>query len=116
MAAHLGLAETREIDRPRPFEPAEPPDALRQLGEIDAGLLGRADLEDQGLLEHQSAVAGDGLGLALLVGGSGWPPARRIDGHWTTSLRAASSAAMSSSVAVSVTAKTSPVRRAPTPG
>ena len=36
---------------------------------VDAGLLGRADLEDQRLFEHQRAVAGDGLRLSLLVRG-----------------------------------------------
>ena len=40
--------------------------ALRHFSEIDARLLRAADLEDQRLFEHQRAIAGDGLRLAVL--------------------------------------------------
>src|SRR5690349_9619733 len=92
MAHRFRLAEPWKVDRARTFEPAEPRRALRDLSKVDAGLIGRADLEQQRLLKHERAIAGHGLRLALLVGGGGGPPARRIDGHWTTSFKAASRA------------------------
>ena len=112
------LAEARQVDRPR---------CARDRRGATRGACGTsakstpvcsraADLEQQRLLEHQRAVAGDGLRLALLVGGRGRPPARRIDGHCTTSFSAASRASMSSSVTVSVTATTRPFCSASTPG
>lgn len=116
VANGFGLTETRKSDGARTFEAAEPRSAPWYLGEVDAGGLPAIHLKDQRLLKHQRAIAGDGLGLALLIRRSGRAPARRIDGHWTTSLRAASSAPMSSSVTVSVTAMTSPFSSASAPG
>src|SRR5439155_18620220 len=83
---------------------------------IHTCLIRAADLEQQRLFEHQRAIAGDGLGLRLLVRGRGGAPARRIDSHRTTSRRAASKESMSSSVTVSVTAITRPFPSAATPG
>jgi len=57
-------------------------------GEIDARCLGRTDLEDQRLFEHQCAVAGVGEGAAGLDLGRIGAPAARVDGHASTSSRA----------------------------
>ena len=84
--------------------------------EIDAGLIDRPDFEQQWLLEHQRAVTGDGLRLATSIRWCGWAPAGRVDGHCTAIRKAASKAAMSSSVTVSVTATTSPFSSASAPG
>src|SRR5690348_15113409 len=116
MPHRFGFGKTGKADLPAPFETPEARIDCWQLGEIDAGLLGRADLENQRLLEHQRTVAGDGLRFTVFVRGGGRPPARRIDGHWTTSFSAASRAPMSPSVAVSVTATTSPFCSASAPG
>ncbi len=116
MPHRLGLAEAGKADRTVAGEVADPRFDLRNGGEIDAGLVGRSDLEQQGLLEHQRAVAGHGPGFAMLIGGRRRPPAGRIDGHRTTSRSAPSNAAISSSVTVSVTATTSPRSSASTPG
>src|SRR5690242_7691805 len=116
MAYRLGLAKPRKIDWTRTLQAAQPARALRRVGEIDTGLIGRADLEQQWLFEHQCTITCHRVRLALFIGGSGGPPARRIDGHWTTSFSAASSAAMSSVLAVSVTATTNPFCKASTPG
>ena len=116
VADGLRFAEAGKADRTRAFEPAEPRFPLREVDKIDARLLGVADLEDQRLLEHQCPVAGDGIAWALLVGWSGGPPAGGIDGHAHTSCSAASSAAISSSVVVSVTAMTRPFLSPSAPG
>src|SRR6185369_8749474 len=115
MANGFRLAEAGKADRPRAFQAAKHRRTLRQLGEIDTGLLRRANLEQQGLLKHQRTVAGDRLSFTFFVRGRRGSPARRIDGHWTSSFSAASKAAMSSSVVVSVTATTRPFWRASSP-
>src|SRR5947207_6340173 len=117
MAHGFGLAEAGKADRARAFESAET-DSLppRGLIKVDAGLLRAADLEQQRLLEHQRAVAGDGVRFTLFVRGRGGAPAGRVDGHWTTSRSAASKRSMSSSVTVSVTATASPLCSASAPG
>src|SRR4051794_8927994 len=108
MAHRLGLREAWQTDWAGAFQPAQPRSTALRLIEIDAGRIGAIHLEDQRLLEHQRPVTGQSLHLTLLVRRRGRPPARRICGHRTTSRSAASNAAMSSPVTVSVTATTSP--------
>jgi len=71
----FGLAETGKTDLAVALEPPQVPGVRFEVREIDAGLIGRADLEQQGLFQHQRAIAGDGLCLALLVRRRGRPPA-----------------------------------------
>src|SRR5215218_342240 len=75
VANRFRLGQARQADRPVALQPAETAGARLRLREVDASLIGRAELEDQGLLEHQRLVAGDGLRLALLIRRSGRPPA-----------------------------------------
>src|SRR5262245_6496337 len=117
MTDGFGLAETGKADFSRPLQSCQPgPRLCRETFKIDSRLRRASDLEEQRLLQHQRAVAGDGLGFTLFVGGGRGPPARRVDGHRTTSFSAASRAAMSSPVVVSVTATTRPFCSASTPG
>src|SRR6476661_1153066 len=116
MADRFGLGETREADGTGSLQLSQPPCMLRHFVEIDAGGLAGVDLEDQRLFEHQGTVAGDRLSFALCIGGSRRPPAGRIDGHWTNSFSATSSASMSWSVTVSVTAMTNPFSSSSAPG
>ena len=109
VAHRFGLAEPRQADGIAAHQRAEIGSG-RCLVEIDAGGRGRADLEDQRLLEHQCAVAGKGRGVGGTTGAVHFgAPAGGVErGHASTSFSAAAKAAISSSVAVSVTATTSP--------
>ena len=60
VAHRLGLGEAGKADLALALERAEARLEGRGLVEIDAGRLGAADLEDQRLLLHQGAVAGEG--------------------------------------------------------
>ena len=75
VANRFGLGQARKTYGPVALQPAETAGGGLHWREVDAGLIGRAELEDQRLFEHQCPVAGDGLRLALLVRGSGGPPA-----------------------------------------
>src|SRR5206468_11473065 len=112
----FGFAEAGETDWARALKTTNACRVLWRGSKIDTGLICRTDLKEQRLLEHQRAVPGDGLRFPLFARGRGRPPAGRIDGHRTTSFSAASKAAISSSVTVSVTAITRPFCRASTLG
>ncbi len=75
MAHRFRLAEAGKADPAIALQPAETARIRIELGEVDTRLFGRADLEQQGFLEHQRAVAGYGLRLALGARGRGRPPA-----------------------------------------
>src|SRR6185437_12682806 len=90
VAHRFRFRETRKSNIAVPLESAEARRALRHFSEIDSRLLSIPDLEYQRLFEHQSAIAGDGMGLVSFVRGSRRAPARRIDRHRTTSFSAKS--------------------------
>ena len=86
---------------------------LRKFSEIDAGPVGRTDLEQQGFFQHQRAIAGEGGLIARAVGKRRFgAPARLIDRHASASRSAEASVATCSSVVVSVTATITPFSRA----
>ena len=121
MADDLRLGEAGQADRPAAFQPAEPAGDFRRLGDIDAGAVIIANLEDQAFLQHQrpvscKGVAGEGgWGIAIRGTHFGLPPAC-VHVHASASVSASARAATSSSATVSVTATTSPLASASTPG
>ena len=87
VAHRLRLGQAGQTDLARTLEPAETRGPPGRFAEIDAGSLGRADLEDERLLEHQRAVAGEGRKIAGLARfRSGGAPAGLVDrAHASTS-------------------------------
>src|SRR3546814_14384279 len=111
MPDRVGRAESWQADRGGAGERAEVGGGSVFV-EIDAGGSGRADFEEQRLLEHQRAVAGEGRRVVGAAGVHFGTPAGGVErGHASTSFSAAAKAAISSSVPVSVTATISPFAR-----
>jgi hypothetical protein len=114
MAHRIRFAKARQPDFGGAFEPAEPRRDGRHIGQVDAATINRALLEQQRLLEHERAVAGEGRDL----GDCGFGEAANDavvgsrNSHASTSSSASSNASKSASVAVSVTATTSPLASA----
>lgn len=113
----LRLRQARQADRVLAAQVAQTRTRDIALGEIDAGGVRVADLEDQLFFEHQRAVAGEGrCDLAVLGFGARGLPAALVDRHASTSSSAWASVSISSAVTVSVTATTSPFASASSPG
>ena len=84
---------------------------------VDPSGVSIADLENQALFQHQGAVAGKGFVTGAMGLAHFGTPAGGVGGvHASTSFRAASRAAISSSEATSVTAMTRPLSSAASPG
>ncbi len=106
VADHLGLRQAGQAEVAGAREPAEPVGGLRHVGQIDARARRLALLEQQGLLDHEGAVAGDGARRRRRGGRRLDMPVARVHAH-KTSFKPATSAAMWSSVVVSVAATSS---------
>src|SRR3546814_19290907 len=92
MPDRFGLAESWQADRGGARERAEVGGGSVFV-EIDAGGSGRADFEEQRLLEHQRAVAGEGRRVVGAAGVHFGTPAGGVErGHASTSFSAAAKA------------------------
>ena len=117
MPHRLRLGQAGQADRRTAREPAEAIGSGDGFRQVDARAIRAADLEDQRLLQHQRAIAGEGgwghvdFGRTLLGA-----PAARIDRHANASSSAVASVSTSSALAVSVTATTMPFARSAAPG
>jgi len=75
MANRFRLGQARQADVAIALQPAEAAAGDLRVGQVDAGLVEPAALEQKRLLQLECAIAGDGAGRALLVGGRRRPPA-----------------------------------------
>ncbi len=95
---HLGLREAGEPDRPLAPQAAQALAIASRRGQIDAGAPLLSLLEDERLLDRQTAVPGEGAGLAARQG------RRHVRAHRSTSARPPASASISASVVHSLAA------------
>ena len=119
----LRFGQARQADGPIALQPAQPLLGIGPFVKINAGLFGRADLEDQRLIEHQRAIAGECVGRALRLlrlaraalivhahAASPWPSAS------IAACSASANRSTSASLVVSVTAITRPLASSASPG
>ncbi len=104
MANHLRLAETGQTDRALPLETAHPGADGRRLRQVDAATTRRILLEDQRLLDLETAVAAHGRGPTRRRFGAACRERPTPFAHDSASRSPCSSRSASSAVAVSVTA------------
>ncbi len=88
VAHRLGLGQAGQVDRRFPRLCAEPGPCRRSLGEVHAGYVIAADLEEQRLLDLQAAIAGKGA-LGTAVARLGGRRGTALFVHDSTSFRAA---------------------------
>mgnify|MGYP003666701601 CR=1 FL=1 len=109
---HFGFGQAGNADRGLAVETAKTAFHLRRIRQVDAAAVGRSGFEDQGLVDHQRAIAGvggDGIlrghgQILFLLGGAAF--AEHV--HANAPSRATAKASTSSSLTVSVTATIRP--------
>src|SRR5690606_12434109 len=97
VAHRLGLGEAGEVDPAPPLEAAQEAAVDLDLGQVDAGMLGVADLEQQRLVGQQRRAGCGGGGTA-----DAGRAALRVHAHRASSCSAAPRQSASISISVSV--------------